>query len=190
METMVTALDPPIRRRRFTVDDVHRMVEVGILDEDEAVELLAGELVEVNPQGPAHAWCRRTLARRLRAACAGRVLVLERDPLECGSHSLPEPDVAVIAGDEASFRERHPRGDEASLVVEVARTSQRVDRDKAAIYAAAGVPEYWLVDLVMRTATIHRERTTQGYARIEVLDESAALPLPDGTTILLRELLP
>lgn len=190
METMVTALDPPINRRRFTVDDLQRMVEVGILGEDEPIELLAGELVEVNPQGPAHASCKRALARGLRAACGGAAIVLEQDPLECGSESLPEPDIAVVRGDEATFRARHPRGDEAALVVEIARTSQRIDHAKAPIYAAAGVPEYWLVDLRARTVWIHRVPTSNDYAKIEVLDESAALPLPDGTTIALRELLP
>lgn len=190
METMVTALDPSIPRYRLSVDDVERMVEAGILDEGAPVELLAGELVEVSPQGPAHASSKRTLARRLREAYGAGLLVLEQDPLECGSHSLPEPDLAVVRGDEASFRTRHPRGDEAVLVVEVARTSQRVDHDKAAIYTAAGVREYWLVDLRARTATIHRRPSVNGYAQLEVLDETAALPLPDGTTLALRELLP
>ena len=190
METMVTALDPSIPRHRLRVADVERMVEAGILADDERVELLAGELVTVSPQGPAHASCKRTLARRLRETFGSGLLVLEQDPLECGSYSLPEPDLAVVRGDEASFRTRHPRGDEALLVVEVARTSQRVDHDKAAIYAAAGVREYWLVDLRARIATLHRAPSVNGYAQLEVLDESAALPLPDGTTLALRELLP
>jgi Uma2 family endonuclease len=190
METMVTALDPSIRRHRLSVEDLGRMVEAGILDEDDRVELLAGELVSVSPQGPEHTSAKDMIAERLRRAFAIGAYVREQSPLTCGEHSQPEPDVAVVRGHLAQYRKRHPRGDEALLIVEIARTSQSVDRSKATVYAAAGVPEYWIIDLVARIATIHRTPSVNGYAQLEVLDESAALPLPDGTTLALRELLP
>jgi Uma2 family endonuclease len=190
METMVTALDPTIRRHRFSVGDVTRMVDTGILDEDAPVELLAGELVAVSPQGPEHASASDVLADRLRRTLAGGVYVRDEKPLVCGDYSQPEPDLAVVRGGATDFRTRHPRGDEAVLVVEIVRTTQKVARSKAAIYAGAGVPEYWLVELVERTATIHRAASDDGYAEIDVLDETRALVLPGGSTCPLRELLP
>src|SRR5437868_3260205 len=137
-------------RRRFTVDEVHRMLEDGILHEDEPVELLDGELVVVSPQGPAHASLLAGLNPRLAQAYAGPAHVRAHLPLDLRPYNLPEPDLAVISGDPQDYRDHHPRAGEVWLVVEIARTSQELDRKKAIIYAAAGIPVYWLIDLAQR----------------------------------------
>lgn len=179
METMLTALDPSIRRHRLTVDDVERMVDSGILADDAPVELLEGELVAVNPQGPAHATGRAVLGDLLRRAYAG-ACVRDQSPLRCGEFSLPEPDLAVVRGRAQDYATRHPRGDEALLVLEISRSSQNVDHAKAAVYAAAGVPEYWIVDLVARCITVHREPRDAEYVFQEVRAEEDAIELPAG----------
>lgn len=179
MESIFTALDPSIRRHRLTVDDVERMVEAGILAEDASVELLEGELVAVNPQGPAHATGKAVLGDLLRRAYVG-AYVRDQDPLQCGAFSLPEPDLAVVRGRAQDYGARHPRGDEALLVVEISRTSLELDHSKAAVYAAAGVPEYWIVDLVARCITVHREPGAAEYAIREIRGERDAIELPHG----------
>jgi Uma2 family endonuclease len=189
METMDAALDPSIRRHRLTVADVERMVESGILGEDAAVELLEGELVAVSPQGPAHTSAKAVLAERLRRAFAGDAYVRDQDPLHCGRFSLPEPDLAVVRGRPEDHRARHPRGDEARLVIEVSRTTQRVDRAKALVYARAAVPEYWLVDVDARIVLVHREPHDDGYAVQTIVDESGRLTLSDDVDVAVRELL-
>ncbi|MBC8068299.1 MAG: Uma2 family endonuclease [Deltaproteobacteria bacterium] len=186
---MFTALDPAIRRYRLTVDDVERMVESGILAEDARVELVEGELVAVSPQGPEHSGGKGVLAQLLRRAHPDAYL-REQDPLRCGDHSLPEPDLAVVRGRPQDYMRRHPRGDEAILVVEISRTSQRLDRRKASVYAGAGVPEYWWIDQVARRVTVHREPSAGGYAQVHVADENGELELGGGTRCLVRELLP
>jgi Uma2 family endonuclease len=190
METMVTALDPSIRRYHLSVVDVERMVDAGILDEDAPVELLAGELVAMSPQGPEHASASDLFAERLRRTLADGAYVRDQKPLVCGDDSQPEPDLAVVRGTLADYFTRHPRGTDALLVVEIVRTTQKVARSKAAIYAGGGVPEYWLVDLVDRTATIHHAPGEDGYADVEMLDETGALTLPGGSKCPLAELLP
>jgi Uma2 family endonuclease len=121
--------EPPTRR--FSVDEVLRMVEVGILSEDEPLELVDGELFVVPPQSPPHANLTALLADRLRTAYGDGYIVRVASPLVARPDSLPEPDLALVRGSYADFGTRHPRGDEAVLVVEVARSSVRIDRKKA-----------------------------------------------------------
>ena len=146
----IEGLGADVQRRRFTVDEVNRMVEEGILGEDEPVELLEGELVIVSPQDPRHAACLVTLTERLAEAYRGVAHVRPQVPLDARPHSLPEPDLAVVKGRPGDYSDRHPSGGDALLVIEIARTSRPIDRRKAGIYAGAGVPVYWLVDLAAR----------------------------------------
>ena len=143
-----TELHAPRPVRRFTVDEVERMVEAGVIGEDEPIELLDGELVIMSPQGPRHSTSATDLRDRLLLVYREGFVVREAKPLIAGKYHMPEPDLAVVRRRSAEFRERHPRGDEAVLVVELANTSQVIDRSKARAYAQARVPVYWLVDLV------------------------------------------
>jgi Uma2 family endonuclease len=110
------------------------------------------------------------------------------------SDSVPEPDVAVVHGPRGDFRRRHPTGRETALVVEVAESSVSLDRKKAAIYARAGVPEYWIVNL----EDWQLERMTQpkpdgNFAKQEILTAADSVPVSlDGSvigTLALGELL-
>jgi len=182
----------PRATRRFTADEVMRMVEAGILAEDEPVELLDGELVLVTPEGPPHAATTSLLTSRFIHAYGSGFVVREAKPMVADVDSLPEPDIAVFRGEYAEFFERHPRGDEAVLVIEAAKTSLVVDHAKAATYARAGVPVYWLLDLVANRLEVHTEPHTDGrYAVVRVLagDDAVALPAL-GITWRVRDLLP
>ena len=132
--------------RPFTADEVMRMVEIGLVGEDEPVELLEGVLTRVSPKAPEHEVVKRRLLRWLvEADPGGSVEVLVESPLRVPDrYSLPEPDVAIVAG--GGDPREHPTT--ALLVTEVAATSTRTDTaTKAGLYAAAGVPEYWVVDV-------------------------------------------
>jgi Uma2 family endonuclease len=173
--------------RRFTADEVLRMVESGVLGEDEPLELLDGELVVVSPQGPPHADAATTLHELLVKAYEEKgVQVRDDKPLLVSPVSLPEPDLAVVLGTRGSFTKRHPRGDEAWLVVELARTSLPLDRAKAAVYAAGGVPVYWIVDVEARRIEVHADPHADGhYGVVHVLSEDDPAPLP-GTDAVVR----
>jgi len=138
------------------------MAEQGILGEDEPVELLDGELLIVSPQGPRHAATVVALARRLTDLYRVDAHVRPQVPLTASPDSLPEPDLAVVRGQPLDYQDRHPVGIETLLVVEIARTSQAVDRRKARIYAAAGVPVYWLVDLTERRIEVFSQPSPEG----------------------------
>lgn len=185
MGEMAIAQDTAWPRHAFTVDEVLRMVDSGILDEDAHVELLEGDLVEVSPQGPEHAARHTTLRDHLTIAYAGVGHVRDQCPLVASKFSLPEPDVAVIRGGSKDYETRHPTGADAILVVEVAITSQKLDRRKIGIYAAAGVAEYWLIDLPKRTLDRFRDPGPAGYALHDVLSLDEHVQLP-GITALHR----
>jgi Uma2 family endonuclease len=176
--------------RRLTADEAIRMVEAGILGEDEHVELLDGALVEMSPQGTKHAVSIRRLAKRFRAVYENAE-VLEEKPLAISAHDLPEPDVAVVLQREDDYWDGHPNGREAILVVELAWTSQRIDRRKAPIYAAGGVEVYWLIDLAARKLEMRASPVDGAYQVTQILGEDDVVALPKSDVRwTVRELLP
>jgi Uma2 family endonuclease len=147
------------------------MVASGALD-GEPVELLEGLLVEMSPQSPDHAAVVEELTRYLARARARLRVQL---PLEVSPDSMPEPDLALVA--EKPLPGRHPQT--ALLVVEVAVSSQPVDRGvKPALYARAGVPTYWLVDVPEKVVEVRCEPGPNGYRRCEVYGVGASVPAP------------
>ena len=186
---MAVHVDPSFPVHPLSVGNLEAMVRAGILAEDDRVELLDGVLVEMSPQGAGHAGAvaRLTMLLAPVAAAAGLV-VSPQCPLNVDSPiSQPEPDLAVVP--ERSW-ESYPAL--ALLVIEISVTSRAVDLGrKAAIYAAAAIPDYWVLDLAGRRLVVHREPVDDRYATIEVLTDAdvvtaARLPL----TVAVAELLP
>jgi len=140
---------------RFSVDAYHRMLESGILDEDDHVELLEGVIVEMSPQGAAHARIITRLNKLLVLSLGDAFDVRPQVPLTLDGQSEPEPDIAVVPAN-AAARDEHPH--HALLVVEVASASLARDRDvKARLYARASIPEYWLVDADKSCIEVYRD---------------------------------
>lgn len=147
--------------RRWTPEEYDALVRSGILAEEERVELLEGVLVPMTPPGPAHASLIIRMTSALAVAAHGKALVSPQNPLDCGD-SRPQPDLAVLPLSE-DRDDRLPR--KALLVVEIADSSLARDRLKSAIYARAGIPESWLVDVAARTVEVHTEPTARREAR-------------------------
>ena len=157
---------------RMTVERYFALVDEGLLEPDDRVELLEGVVVAMSPRNPQHDTVVSLVLRALLEAIGGRAAVRCQCSIILGRYSAPEPDVAVVAGHERDYMTAHPRS--AILVVEVADTSLAQDRlTKGALYAAAGIPEYWIVNLrtdcveVLRDpepeAGRFRERTLLGH---------------------------
>ncbi len=170
------------RRRRFSIQDVERMLDAGILDEDEPLELLAGELILVSPQNPRHAALTEKIRRLLENHYGSGVHTRTHSPMEAEADSLPEPDVGLFRGEVEDYLDRHPSGREALMVVEIAATSHARDRDKAGIYSRAGVPVYWLVDLERDCVEVRSRPSPDGeYAETRTLEGADRLGVP-GTS--------
>lgn len=184
---MSAALLPPFQtgtemlpRKRFTRDDVERLTEAGIF-EGQRYELIDGDLVDKIGQKPPHA-----TAIQLLLIALGRILDLAlirvQLPREASAadreRSLPEPDFAVLAAVKPDFLKRHPRGDELLLVVEVSDTTTGFDLTrKAALYAAAGVREYWVLDLGRRLLVVHRQPEGAVYRLRQLLSEADSVSI-------------
>ncbi len=141
--------------RRWTREEYHRMAEAGAIGRDERVELIQGEVVQMAPQGPHHSTGTRRLQEILRDAFGSGFDVRPQLPLALGAHSEPEPDVAVVRGTYQEYEDAHPTT--AVLVVEVADTTLPFDRGrKAGMYAAAGIADYWIINLEDDLIEVHR----------------------------------
>jgi Uma2 family endonuclease len=187
------SVEPEYGRRKWTVDEVQRMVRAGILSDDEPVELLNGELVYMPPCDPPHAISTTETADLLRTKYGRGFVVREEKPVLASEISMPEPDVAVVRGKNRELMPRHPGPDNTVLVVEVAWSSQDRDHMKASIYAAAGFKVYWLLDVAARILEVHTEPTSEGaYRLVQVFKENATVGLPElpGQSVTIRDLLP
>lgn len=161
----------PDRIRPLKRVEYDRLVESGLLQESRT-ELLLGALIDMTPQGPLHADVIRRLAERLIRELPAEVQTRVQSPLALSDDSEPEPDLAVVRA--ADYRSSHPTT--ALLVIEVAETSVLKDRGiKTALYATAGIPEYWLVNLAEGIVELHRRPEVGRYAEVERLDRAAVV---------------
>ncbi|MCI0701498.1 MAG: Uma2 family endonuclease [Planctomycetia bacterium] len=140
---------------RLTVDQYHEMIRNNTLTTDDRVELLDGYLVNKMPQNTPHASCTQRLTHHLiRSVPTGWVIRIQL-PVTL-ANSEPEPDGAVIRGTDATFDHRHPNETDFGIVIEVADSSLALDRGpKAQIYARAGIPEYWIVNIPDRQIEVY-----------------------------------
>ena len=194
---MASVIDPYVTTRRWRRAEYDRLVELGIFA-GERLELLDGLLAVREPQGSSHAATVGQIGEALRSAFGAGWHARLQAPLALDDDSEPEPDVAVVAGEHRDYVGGHPTT--AALVVEVADSSLGLDRRlKVGLYARAGLPEYWIVNLVEGVLEVHREprsvpETPYGwvYRSVEILRPPASVtPLgAPGSLIPVADLLP
>lgn len=161
---------------KWSVEDYHRMITAGILS-DRPVELLAGEIVEMSPETPIHYNTARRGTKYLEELLAGKAEVRFNGPVTLSS-SEPEPDIAIVRLPELAYNERHPEPQDIFWIIEVANTSLQKDVDiKATIYAEAGIPEYWVLNLVAKNIIVFREPENGQYLSEEIIEEGVIIPL-------------
>jgi Uma2 family endonuclease len=156
------ALAAPIRR--ITVDDYYRIGDAGVFADGEHVELLDGMLIAMAPIRHRHGYAARTVANLLGYALGPSAIIETNAPLALTVDSEPQPDVLVLRPPLTRYRERLPVPADVLLLIEIAETSRAYDRGpKARSYAAAGVEELWVVDLVEEEVVVLREPQARGY---------------------------
>lgn len=195
-----TPLLPPevsseaLPRKRFTRAEVECLLDTGFFV-GQRYELIDGDLIDKMGQRPPHAstiglvqhWLLSFLEDdRVRVQLPIETAGADRE------RSVPEPDLAVLRELKPEYQQRHPRGDELLLAVEVADTSAAFDLSrKAILYARAGVPEYWVVDLVRRMLVVHRQPDGTQYRHIRMHSEDERVSMEGrGESVLVKDILP
>ncbi|NBC48762.1 MAG: Uma2 family endonuclease [Gammaproteobacteria bacterium] len=167
---------------RLGVDAYHQMINAGIFDEDDRVELIEGELRAMPPSKPNHAGKNKRLNRLLTRGAGNDALVAVQDPLTLRPDSEPEPDLMLLRPREDFYENANPTPADTLLVIEICDTSLRYDQEiKIPLYAAHGVPEVWLLDLKQQRLEIYREPGADGYR---------VMLRPDPTEMVTPMLLP
>jgi Uma2 family endonuclease len=151
----------------FTVEEYEAMGRAGVLSEGARLELLRGEIVEMTPIGSPHASVVNRLTRLLVSALGERAVVAVQNPVVLNDVSEPRPDLAVLRPRADFYASAHPRAGDVLLVIEVADTTGSWDRRvKRPLYAAAGVPEVWIVDVAERVVEVALEPVADTYQHV------------------------
>ncbi len=160
-----TAIKHP-QPHRYTTADYHRMGEAGIIAPDVRVELIQGEIIDMTPIGSGHAGLVKHLNKIFIQTVGDAVVVGVQDPVVLDDFSEPEPDLALLRFREDFYTKSHPRPEDVLLIVEVADTTLQYDREiKLPLYAHAGIPEVWLVDVVAKSVTVYSLPEEGGYTK-------------------------
>lgn len=178
----------------MTVREYYLAAENGVIDADEKLELLRGEVVEMSPQKSAHAAATTNVRVALQEVLSNRC-IREHSPLTLDDHNEPEPDIVVANGPLSTYFERHPGPSDVVLVVEVSDTSLRKDRTlKGPLYAEFGIPEYWILDLNSSRLEVYREPAKDAagkgsYTFATVVERGGSVAIGGGT-VTVASLLP
>lgn len=164
------------RRRPFTVGEYYRMAEADILTEEDRVELIAGQIVAMSPIGSRQAACVKRLNLLMGKMVGDSMLIGVQDPIALDAYSEPEPDLVLLRSRADFYAEAHPSAADVLLAVEVADTSIDYDREvKLPLYAHAGLPEVWLIDLQeSRIEVFARPQGGAYQQRVEITADATA----------------
>lgn len=175
-----------VSRRLFTVHEYYQMAQAGILNEDDRVELIEGEIIEMAAIGSRHAACVDRLTQLFVVHVAGQAIVRIQNPIHLSERSEPQPDLALLRPRLDFYAAGHPGPQDVLLVVEVADTSIGFDREiKIPLYASAGIPEAWLVNLPEDRIDMYRRPTSTGYQEVQRLEGGMRLsPLAFSALVL------
>lgn len=196
MSANPTTAAPPKRHylaqssfRKFTLAEYHKLIQLGVLIDGEPYELLEGNLVHKMSRGTPHDAALQALTKRFfRLAPAGWD-ARGQSAITLTGNSEPEPDLAFVRGDENTYRDHHPTPADIGLLVEVSDSSLAIDRhDKGSIYAANGIPVYWVVNVIDKVIEVYTQPAGSGEAaayatRTDFAVGSAVPVVLDGNTV-------
>ena len=134
--------------KRFTLEEYHRLTEIGFFHEDDRIELIKGEIIEMAAKGTAHETCISKLLRELVRLLGDAATLRCQSPIVLANKSEPEPDFAIVQNRTDDYLSAHPSPGDVLLVMEVADSSIDYDKNvKIPLYAEAGISDYWIFNL-------------------------------------------
>lgn len=161
---------------KWTLEDYHRMIESGVLD-DRSVELIRGEIVEMAPEGKPHADFSTKAGNYLARLVGERAEIRPAKPITLPDQSEPEPDVAIVQSCDEEYLEHHPYPENVFWLIEYSESTLQKDLGlKAEVYAEAGIPEYWVVNLIDRSVVVFKGIQNSRYSSRETYTEGSIQP--------------
>ncbi|XHR85111.1 MAG: Uma2 family endonuclease [Gloeotrichia echinulata GP01] len=165
-------------RRKFTVEQYHKMVDSGILKADDRIELIWGEIIEMSPIGTKHAACVKCLNKLLSSKLRDRILIAIQDPVELNDNSEPQPDVALLKLRDDFYETAHPQPSDIFLLIEVADSTVKYDREvKIPLYAQANIIEVWLMDIYEQVVEVYQQPIATEYQHIQKFARGESLSI-------------
>ena len=183
-------------RRLFTVQEYHRMAEAGVLHEDDRVELIHGEIIQMSPIGNYHAAIVSRITMLLAPRLVPQAIINVQNPVKMGDHSEPEPDITVLPFRDDYYAETGVTPKDVLLLIEVSDSTGRrsalcIDRNvKLPLYATAGIPEVWIVDVNRQRLEVYRQPDEDRYQSVDTLvREDTVTATQFSLSVLVRELI-
>lgn len=174
---------PPLTRKKFCVDEVYKMMEIGILPEESGWELIGGEIIHRMSIGSKHTSKVKRLNRLVSTVIGDKAIVSIQDPIHIDEHNEPEPDIALLKPREDFYEENHPTPQDILLVIEVSDPTIEYDREiKKALYAEAGIVKFWLINLKQNTIETYFSPANGTYYQMQIFERGQTLQsknLPD-----------
>ncbi len=168
-----------LTRHTINTDTYHRMIETGILSEHDRVELIHGEIITMSPVGKMHTAVVDRINKAFNRKIDTEAIVRVQSPIVIPNHSDPEPDITLLKPQPDFYASDYAQPDDVLLIVEVAKTSWDYDYQvKRPLYASAGIPELWLVNLNKHEIEVHRTPAPDTYKNITILQSGDEVPLP------------
>ena len=166
-----------VQAKRFTLDEYHKLGELGFLHEDDHIQLIRGELIQMASKGRLHETCLRNLLRELPKLVGDRAILQSQAPIIVPPNSEPEPDFAILQSREDYYLSAHPSGEDVLLVMEVSDSSIDYDRDvKQSLYAEARVSDYWIFNLFDYQLEIYSAPYQNDFGKFGYLNKRIVLP--------------
>lgn len=173
MSTLVT-------KRLINTEEYYKMAEVGMLKPDEKVELINGEIYTMAPVGSKHAAVVDFLIFKMIRSFSDTCIVRSQNPVSIDQWSEPEPDIAILKYRKDNYVEAHPNVADVLLIVEVSDTSYEFDCTvKKDIYATAGIPVYWVIDLNESCIEVYENPVQHRYRKKSVYFAGDQIPFQD-----------
>jgi len=181
-----------VSTKRFTLDEYHRLIELGFLTEDDRVELIRGELVKMAAKGTPHSVCNTALSYELLPKLIGRALVRTQEPVILPLDSEPEPDFAIVRLRSDNYRDSHPLPDDVYLIIEVSDSTLGYDQTtKLAVYAENNIQHYWIMNLIAHrlerySQPYRNENSECGYRTMQISLRTEVVRLPQFEDVTLN----
>ena len=180
------------RKKLFTIDEYHKLVDLGFFAENDRLELIRGEIVEMAPKRTPHSVCNSILFGELYKMLSEQANIRGQEPITLPSNSEPEPDVVIAKKKDDNYLSAHPTVEDIILVIEISDSTLKYDREtKVSLYAEAGINNYWIINLVDRNLEVYTnpfssDKNKFGYRNKSIILPNEEINIPGFTDASLR----